>query len=82
MCRDLICSNMTTENCKRNDLTVQVKSSRKSRFKAGSELSGKVNSILVDVLEETADDHELIELKIQFNQEACSKEVSSTEEEC
>lgn len=63
---------MQTENCNKSDLTVQVRSKRTPRFKAGSELSGKVNLIAVDFNEEINDDSELVELKIQLTTESCS----------
>jgi hypothetical protein len=63
---------MQTENCNKDDLTVQVRSKRKPRFKAGSELSGKVNLVAVDFNEEINDESELVELKLQLTSESCS----------
>lgn len=62
---------MQTENCNKSDLTVQVRSKRNPRFKAGSELSGKVNLVAVDFNEEINDEMELIEVKLQLTSESC-----------
>lgn len=45
---------------------VEVKASRRPRFKAGSELSGKVNLVAVDVTEECTADEHLFELKLEI----------------
>ena len=66
---------MTKENCSKSDLIVQLKTRRRPRFKAGSELSGKVNLVAVDFNEEVTDDSELMEIKITLSSEACSSDV-------
>lgn len=65
---------MAKENCSKSDLILQVKSKRISRFKAGSELSGKVNLVSVDFNEEIDETSESIELKLQLTSEACAEE--------
>lgn len=66
---------MAKENCTKSDLIVQVKSRRKLRFKAGSDLTAKVNAIAVDFNEELTEDAELLEIKISLTSEACSPDV-------
>jgi hypothetical protein len=64
---------MTTDNkkCTTNDLEVQVKASAPKRFKAGAELSGKVNRISVEVNEDQTDEMESIEVKLVLSRESC-----------
>ena len=64
---------MTTDNkkCTTNDLEVHVKATSKARFKAGAELSGKVNRIAVEVSEELTDEMESIEVKLVLSKESC-----------
>lgn len=64
---------MNSEKCMSNTLTVAVKAKRPPRFKAGSDLSTRVNRVVVDVNEETNDSHEMIELNIQLFSEGCLK---------
>jgi len=59
------------ENCSKSDLIVNVRSSRRPRFKAGSELSGKVNMVEVDFNEEVNETSELVEVKIKLTSETC-----------
>lgn len=75
-CRDHISQKMTKENCSKSDLTVQVKSRRLSRFKAGSELSGKVNLVAIDFNEEIDETSESVEFKLQLVSESCSSDTS------
>jgi hypothetical protein len=67
---------MAKENCSKSDLILQVKSKRISRFKAGSELSGKVNLVSVDFNEEIDETSESVELKLRLTSEACAEESS------
>jgi len=65
---------MNTENkkCTSNDLEVQVKATaRPVRFKAGAELSGKVNRIAVEVNEDHTEEKESIEVKLVLTRESC-----------
>jgi len=64
------------ENCSKSDLTVQVKSRRSPRFKAGSELSGKVNLVAIDFNEEINETSESIEFKLQLVSESCGSDSS------
>jgi hypothetical protein len=64
---------MGSENqkCTTNDLEVQVKATAKPRFKAGAELSGKVNRISVEVNEDLTEEMESIEVKLVLSRESC-----------
>lgn len=64
---------MNAEKCANNTLEIAVKTKRRVRFKAGSDLSSKVNRVAIEVIEEASDDHEMIELKIQLFGEDCLK---------
>jgi len=55
------------EKCVKSDLIVEVKAKRKPRFKAGSELSGKVNLVAIDFNEEIDEISESVELKIHIS---------------
>ncbi len=65
---------MVNEKCSKSDLIVNVKSSRRPRFKAGSELSGKVNMVEVDFNEEITEESEMVEVKLVLTSKACSEE--------
>lgn len=67
--RDHISKKM--ENCKKSDLIVNVRKKDVRRFKAGAELSGKVNIMDVDVIEEVNETSESIEVKIKLSSESC-----------
>lgn len=67
---------MTKNSCSKSDLIVQVKSHKRPRFKAGSELSSKVNRLMIESSEEITEDSEMIEVKITLSSEACSSGVS------
>lgn len=66
-----ILKKMQTENCKKNDLIVNIKTRNPRRFKAGSELSGKVNLVAVEFNEEVSETSELLEVKLKISSEAC-----------
>jgi hypothetical protein len=70
---NLFCSKMTTYNkkCTTDELEVQVKASAPRRFKAGAELSGKVNRISVEVNEDQTEEMETIEVKLVLSRESC-----------
>lgn len=67
---------ISMENCKKSDLIVNVRSSRRPRFKAGSELSSKVNMVEVDFNEEVNDTSEMLEVKIKLSAESCESAPS------
>lgn len=66
---------MSTENCNEkclnSDLIVNVKAKRPVRFKAGAELSGKVNIMDVEVNEEIGENFQEIEIKLRLTSETC-----------
>ncbi len=64
---------MLENKCTKSQTEVIVKSRRRPRFKAGSDLSTKVNRVAVEVNEESLQDHELIEVKIHLLREECEK---------
>ena len=59
------------KNCQTNDLMVNVKATRRPRFKAGAELSGSVNIMDVNVDQEIGENFEAIEIKIRLSTETC-----------
>lgn len=69
--------NMIKENCTQSDLLVNVKAKRSPRFKAGSDLSNRVNFLDVDVHEELTEDHELLEVKLTLSSKQCSTEETT-----
>lgn len=64
---------MQTEKCNKSDLTIQLKATRKPRFKAGSDLSSKVNLVKVDFNEELTEEMELIEVKLTLSNQRCTE---------
>jgi hypothetical protein len=61
------------QNCQNSNLEIEVKAVKRPRFKAGAELSGKVNKIHIDVNQHEMEDAEAIELKLVFFNEVCEK---------
>lgn len=47
-------------------LDVQVKACRRPRFKAGSELSGKVNRVIVDIDQVVEGDQECVAVNLKW----------------
>ena len=74
---------MSKENCDKtslnSDLIVNVKATRRPRFKAGAELSGKVNIMDVVVNEEFGENFEEMEIKLRLTSETCVAEDSFLE---
>lgn len=66
---------MQTENCNKtcqsNDLILNLKATRRPRFKAGAELSGAVNIMDVNVDQEIGENYEALEIKIRLTTETC-----------
>ena len=67
------------ETCLNSDLIVNLKATRRPRFKAGAELSGKVNIMDVVVNEEVGEDFEEIEIKLRLTTETCVSKASFLE---
>jgi len=61
------------QNCQNSNLEIEVKARDVRRFKAGAELSGKVNKIHIDVNQFEIENTEAIELKLVFFNEVCEK---------
>lgn len=59
--------------CTQSETEVLIRTKRKVRFKAGADLSGKLNRVAVDINEENHEDHDLIEIRIELFQEECEK---------
>lgn len=64
---------MAENRCKKSETEIILKTRRRPRFKAGSDLSTKVNRVAVEINEESLNDHELIEIKMQLFREECKK---------
>lgn len=65
---------MSAENqtCVSDNLEVQISTKNVVRFKAGAELSGKVNKVAVDVSEEVDETSETFGIKIMISRSACT----------
>jgi hypothetical protein len=55
---------------------LNVKQKNISRFKAGAELSGKVNIMDVSVNEDLTDTHEILEVAIVLTSKYCGQPIS------
>ncbi len=62
-----------TKKCFNDDLNIEVRATKHPRFKAGAELSGKVNKISIDVNQDETDDAEKIAIKLLISSEVCEK---------
>jgi hypothetical protein len=65
-------SNCTTK-CQKSDLIINVTKKNSPRFKAGAELSGKVNIMNVVFNEEIGENFEQLEIKLHLSSEACAE---------
>ena len=63
------------ENCTKNDLILNIKKKDVRRFKAGVELSGKVNIMDVSVFEDETDTHEILEVSLVLTNKQCEKTI-------
>jgi len=65
---------MTAENqtCVSDNLEVHISTKNVVRFKAGAELSGKVNKVAVDVSEAVDETSETFGIKITISRSACT----------
>jgi hypothetical protein len=66
---------MENATCKNEQLELTIRTKRKVRFKAGADLSGKVNRVAVEVHEDAQDNHQSMEIKIHLFSEVCSKNL-------
>ncbi len=60
------------KTCTNSEVKVDLSVRRTPRFKAGADLSGKLNRVSVDLNEELHEDHELLEVKITLETEHCT----------
>lgn len=65
---------MENTTCKNDQLKVNIRISRPARFKAGADLSSKVNRVSVEMNEDTQDDQQITEISIQLFSENCAKD--------
>lgn len=76
-CRDHILKEMEngncTNKCQKSDLIINVTKKNVTRFKAGAELSGKVNIMNVVFNEEIGENFEQLEIKLHLSSEACAE---------
>ncbi len=76
-CRDHISNKMENTNCtnkcQKSDLIINVTKKNVTRFKAGAELSGKVNIMNVVFNEEIGENFEQLEIKLHLSSEACAE---------
>ena len=63
--------NLKEASCTNSDLILNVKKKDVRRFKAGAELSGKVNKMDVDLVEDVTDTHEILAISIAMRSEKC-----------
>ena len=68
---------MNGDKCIQSETEVVLNMRRRPRFKAGSDLSSKVNRVAVEINEDSTEDHEVIELKVQLFREECAKSECS-----
>ena len=66
------------ENCIKTDLILNVKKKDVRRFKAGAELSGKVNLMDVSVFEDETDTHEILEVSLVLSNKQCGQPICVT----
>jgi hypothetical protein len=66
------------ENCIKSDLILNVKKKDVRRFKAGAELSGKVNLMDVSVFEDETDTHEVLEVSLVLSNKQCGQPICVT----
>lgn len=58
---------MVRENSSTSDLILEVNVKRKPRFKAGAELTSKVNLVAVDFQHELEEDQEVLGIRLSLN---------------
>lgn len=64
---------MENATCKNDQLELTIRTKR-VRFKAGADLSGKVNRVAVDMTEIEQDGHHITEISIHLISENCTKD--------
>ena len=64
---------MENATCKNDQLELTIRTKR-VRFKAGADLSGKVNRVAVDMTESDQDNQQITEISIHLISENCTKD--------
>ena len=64
---------MENTNCQNSGLEIEVRTTTRPRFKAGAELSGKVNRMSVDFNEVQTEEYDHFEVKLKLDIEQCAK---------
>lgn len=65
---------MENTTCKDDELELTIRTKRKVRFKAGADLSGKMNRVAVDLSEEMEDDQHITVISIELNFKDCTQD--------
>ncbi len=65
---------MENTTCKNDQLELMIRTKRNVRFKAGSDLSSKVNRVAVEVHEDAQNDQQSTEISIHLLAEDCTKD--------
>lgn len=64
--------NADKQTCISDDLEVRISTKNVVRFKAGAELSGKVNKVAVDLSEEVDETSETFGIKFTISRNSCT----------
>jgi hypothetical protein len=67
---------MENTNCQNSGLEIEIRATKRPRFKAGAELSGKVNRMSVDFKEVQTEEYDHFEVKLKLDIEQCEKPVT------
>lgn len=65
---------MENGKCKNDELELIIRAKQNVRFKAGSDLSTKVNRVIVDVNEDSSGEQHVTEISIHLVSEDCKKD--------
>ncbi len=63
---------MENTSCKNEELELIIRSKNVVRFKAGADLSGKLNRVVAEVNEDLQDEQQSTEIKIHLTSEFCA----------
>lgn len=63
---------MENTTCKNEELELIIRSKNVVRFKAGADLSGKLNRVVAEVNEDLQDEQQSTEIKIHLTSEICA----------
>lgn len=71
--RDHNSRKMAEKKCTESETQVTISAKNVVRFKAGADLSGKLNRAVVEINEERHEDHDLFEIRIGLFREVCEQ---------